>query len=361
MFKPQFSITPNIAKSLMQIESVNRAITDLPLTVKIREKLRETAKLVSTHYSTMIEGNRLTLKETTEVIRNNQHFPGRERDEEEVLGYYKALDKIESIMRPKLKITETHIHQLHALVMSGKKTKIKQTPYRDGQNVIRDSHTKTIVYLLPEAKDVPQLMKNLVVWLAETRTELPCPIRAGMAHYQFATIHPYYDGNGRTARLLATLILHVDGYDLKGFYSLEEYYGRNLSDYYKALAVGPSHNYYMGRAEADISTWLEFFCSGMANAFENVYRQAKREGATTDNNGVDLRQLDSRQKKALGLFQKSDAITAKNISKLFGIQPRTARVLCHKWVEAGFIVITDPAKKSRKYRLAKKYEGLLKS
>lgn len=50
-----------------------------------------------------------------------------------------------------------------------------------------------------------------------------------MAHYQFATIHPYYDCNGRAARLLATLTLHVDGYDLKGFYSLEEYYGRNLS------------------------------------------------------------------------------------------------------------------------------------
>lgn len=361
MFKPTFSITPNIAKALMQIESVNRAITDLPLTVKIRAKLRETAKLVSTHYSTMIEGNRLTLKEATEVIRDSQHFPGRERDEEEVLGYYKALDKIESIVRPKLKITETHIQQLHALVMSGKKSKTKPTPYRDGQNVIRDSQTKAIVYLPPEAKDVPQMMRDLVVWLEETRTELPCPIRAGMAHYQFATIHPYYDGNGRTARLLATLILHVDGYDLKGFYSLEEYYGRNLSDYYKALAVGPSHNYYMGRAEADISTWLEYFCSGMAHAFESVYRQAKREDAIPNNDGIAIKQLDSRQKKALGLFQKSDIITAQNISKLFGIQPRTARVLCHKWVEAGFIVTADPAKKSRKYRLAKKYEGLLKS
>ena len=76
-----------------------------------------------------------------------------------------------------------------------------------GQNVIRDSRSRGIVYMPPEAKDVPDLMKELVAWISSTeRKELPCPLRAGIAHYQFATIHPYYDGNGRTARLLTTLI-----------------------------------------------------------------------------------------------------------------------------------------------------------
>jgi len=344
----------------MRIEAINHAIMDLPLNITIRTKLRETAKLVSTHYSTMIEGNRLTLKEAKKVIKDNQHFPGRERDEQEVLGYYKALDNIEAIVRPKLKVTETHIQQLHALVMSKRKAKSKPTPYRDGQNVIRDSKTKAIVYLPPEKKDVPRLMKDLVIWLENSRDTLPCPIRASIAHYQFATIHPYYDGNGRTARLLATMILHIDGYDLKGFYSLEEYYGRNLPEYYKALTIGPSHNYYLGRAEADITSWVEYFCLGMADAFEYVYRQAKSESASKRHadDSVSLRHLDARQRKVLGLFQKSDVITAQNVAQLFGIQPRTARVLCQKWLQAGFIVVADPAKKSRKYRLAEKYEGL---
>ena len=60
----------------------------------------------------------------------------------------------------------------------------------------------------PEANDVPKLMKSLVNWINSSRDEIPCPIIAGIAHYQFATIHPYYDGNGRTARLLTTLVLH---------------------------------------------------------------------------------------------------------------------------------------------------------
>jgi Fic family protein len=67
--------------------------------------------------------------------------------------------------------------------------------------------------------------------------------------------HPYYDGDGRTARL----ILHLGGYDLKGLYSLEEYYARNLGAYYEAISIGDSHNYYMGRTETDITNWVEYF------------------------------------------------------------------------------------------------------
>ena len=111
----------------------------------------------------------------------------------------------------------------------------------------------------PEAKTVPGLMADLMAWINQQLYEgdLPVPLIAALAHYQFATIHPYYDGNGRTARLLANLILHKAGYGLKGIYSLDEYYARNLAGYYEALTVGPSHNYHLGRAEADVTGFLE--------------------------------------------------------------------------------------------------------
>jgi Fic family protein len=94
--------------------------------------------------------------------------------------------------------------------MSNGKENVRPTLYRDGQNVIRDGRTKAIIYMPPEAKDVKNLMAGMVDWVNKN-TELACPIIAGVAHYQFATIHPYYDGNGRTARLLTTLILHLGG------------------------------------------------------------------------------------------------------------------------------------------------------
>lgn len=125
-------------------------------------------------------------------------------------------------------------------------------------------------------------MTGMIRWINKS-TELACPIIAGIAHYQFATIHPYYDVNGRTARLLTTLILHLGGYDLKGLYSLEEYYARNLGLITKQLVLAPLNNYYMGRAEADITKWIEYFVDGMAVSFENVLkrmREAKTQKLT---------------------------------------------------------------------------------
>lgn len=356
-FAPKFTITPKIANALVRIEAAKQTIHYLPITPAVLATLRETARLFSTHYSTMIEGNRLTQEEVIRVIEKNDHFPGRERDEKEVLGYYAALEKTEQLGIAGGVVTELQIQILHALAMAGGRNKLKPTPHRDGQNVIRDSRSKGIVYMPPEAKDVPTLMKDMVAWIKTSEVaELPCPIRAGVAHYQLATIHPYYDGNGRTARLLATLVLHLGGYDLKGLYSLEEYYAQNLGQYYNALTVGPSHNYYLGRAESDISQWVEYFCNGVADSFENVKQRAQEAaGRGARDHSPLLRQLGPRQRKVLELFRSSSTITSRDIERLFGISQRTARRLLSDWVEERFIIIVDSAKKSRKYGIANEF------
>ena len=351
-----------MATALMRIEAARQAVDDLPITPSVLATLRETARLFTTHYSTLIEGNRLTQEQVSKVIEANQHFPGRERDEKEVMGYYAGLEKVERMARAGAPVSELQIQTLHALVMAEGRTRVKPTTYRDGQNVIRDGQSRRIVYLPPEAKDVPKLMKALVTWLRSSeKVGLPCPLRAGIAHYQFATIHPYYDGNGRTARLLTTLVLHLGGYDLKGLYSLEEYYARKLGDYYDALNVGPGHNYYSGRAEADITSWVEYFCEGVADSFEKVRLRAQ-DAADAGERGQSglLRQLDPRQRKALELFLDSAAITSSHLEQLFGISQRTARNVLAAWVENGFIVVGDPARKTRTYRLSADYAALLK-
>lgn len=107
----------------------------------------------------------------------------------------------------------------------------RPTPYREGQNAIRNSISGSLIYLPPEAKDVQALMAALVQLTTEAEeAKLPSPLVAGLVHYQFVMVHPYYDGNGRTARLLATFILHKCGYGLNGFFSLEEHYACDLQD-----------------------------------------------------------------------------------------------------------------------------------
>lgn len=359
MFKPNFKITPALTKTLMDIEASRQAVSALPITVSVLTSLRESARLISTHYSTQIEGNRLTQEQVEDVIHGGT-FPNRERDEREVKDYYKALDYLDDLIKKNTPLIEEHdIKVLHSLVMNGK---IKPTPYRDGQNVIRDSGSGAIVYMPPEAKDVSNLMGELISWINEQliEGELPVPMIAAIVHYQFATIHPYYDGNGRTARLLTNWVLHKSGYGLKGIYSLEEYYARNLQAYYQALSVGESHNYYFGRIGSDITDWVVYFCGGMADSFNNIRVKASESSkqGNIDHSHL-LRELDQRQKKVLSLFSKNKYVTTLEVSELLGIHKRTALNLCKKWYEDGFIIQHGQAYKSRKYELATRWLELL--
>lgn len=358
-FNPVYTINPAIANYLMRIEAAKQKVAFLPVNPTVLASLRETAKLYTAHYSTMIEGNQLKAEEVREVIKLDGHFPGRERDENEVKGYYSALAQLEQYVAQNHPLTEKVIQMLQALVMSDGRSRVKPTPYREGQNVIKDGNTSSIVYMPPEYKDVPGLMRNLVLWIKENDV-LPCPIVAAIAHYQFATIHPYFDGNGRTSRLLTTYLLHLGGYDLKGLYSLEEYYAKNLPGYYRAISVGPSHNYYFGRAESDITEWIEYFTEGMALAFEKVVSQmqSSNEQGEKDHSAL-IRTLDPKQRKALEIFKQYDVVTSKQIGDLFGFKPRTNAALCKKWVDSGFLVITDQSFKARKYKLARKFQRLL--
>ena len=360
MFEPQFAITAAMATSLMAIEADRQTILELPVNVEVLAGLRETARLVATHYSTQIEGNRLTQAQVAEVLAGG-HFPGRERDEDEVRNYYLALERIEALAAEPGPIGEAELRRIHGLGYAGKAA---GTTYREGRNVIRDAATGRIVYMPPEAGDVPGLMAELFSWINGqiSARELPAPIIAAIAHYQYATVHPYFDGNGRTARLLTTLILHRTGYGLKGIYSLDEHYARDLPAYYEALTVGPSHNYYMGRAEADITAFVDYFCRSMADALGAVrarcaeVRKARLVGR---DDAATLRSLDPRRRRLLELFRAQTEATSAEMATQLGLSARTVAGLCRTWVADGFLEIHDPARKSRTYRLGAAYTRLI--
>src|SRR5262245_58124169 len=114
-YTPIFTITPKIANFLIRIERAKERIAHLPLTPTVLISLRETARLLTTHYSTMIEGNQLAAEQVNEVIQHEGHFPGRERDEGEIKGYYAALQRVEQWALQHIAITEMHIQTLHAI------------------------------------------------------------------------------------------------------------------------------------------------------------------------------------------------------------------------------------------------------
>lgn len=361
-WNPRFLITPAIARDLMRIEAARTVVENAALPPAAAEELRRRARVRSTHFSTRIEGNRLTLDEAERVIAGQSiSVAGRERDVREVQNYWNAFMRVEEWARRRRPLTEDMIQRLHALVDKG--ARAKPTPYRDGQNVIRDSSTGRIVYLPPMASEVPELMATLVAWCNRTiRDELPVPLIAGLVHYQFVTIHPYFDGNGRTARLLATFLLHQGGYGLNGIFSLEEYHARDLDAYYGALAVHPHHNYYEGRAEADLTPWLEYFGRTLARVFTIAEEEAlrvMRDGMPAEPDA--LRKLDVRARRVLALFLNSELITAADVALLFGFSDRAARSLLQDLVAQGVLEVRNPSNRARGYGLSEVYRKLVGS
>lgn len=355
-WKPNYTITPKVARLLMAIETTRAEIDHIPLPPTVEAELRRQARVRSTHFSTRIEGNRLSLAEAAKVIGGSKtEFHGRERDVREVKNYWNALIRVEEWAEAKRPISEDLVRRLHALIEHGPRS--RPTPYRDGQNVIRDSASRAIVYLPPEAGDVPGLMAAFVRWITEAeKTGVPVPIIAGLAHYQFVTIHPYYDGNGRTARLLATFLMHRGGYGLHGFLSIEEHHARDLAGYYRALSVHPHHNYYEGRAKADLTPWVDHFITTVAGTYDVVRKEARlliKEGTAVE--PAPLRQLDRRARVVLGLFAKTDRIAAPEVAQALGLSERMVRILLKQWVENGWLTVTDPSRRKRAYELTAIY------
>jgi len=361
-WQPIYTITPTIASALMEIEAARAVVEHIPLSLAAQAELRHRARIRSTHYSTRIEGNRLTLEEAEQVIEGKPFtFHGRERDVGEVQNYWNALLRVEEWAEKKKPFTEDLIKRLHALVEKGKRA--LPSTYREGQNVIRDSASGTIVYMPPEAKDVPHLMASMVEWVKNSEKDgLPIPLIAALVHYQFVTIHPYYDGNGRTARLLATFILHRGGYGLNGFFSLEEHHARDLASYYQSLVTHPHYNYYEGRAEANLTPWLEYFINTLVGVFNSAREEALRRcDKHIPAMPEALRRLDPRARAVLALFVNAENITTSDVTRTLGLSERMARNLLIQWVEDGWLEIADPSRRARNYILSAVYRQYIGS
>ena len=127
-FKPLFNLTKTMTRNLLRIEATKTQIIDLPMTAAVLTGLRESARLFSTHYSTMIEGNKLNPEQIAAVITENKTFVGRERDAKEVAGYYQALTLVEKKAQSRTPLTEKFIQEIHSIVMSDGVEKTKPTP-----------------------------------------------------------------------------------------------------------------------------------------------------------------------------------------------------------------------------------------
>lgn len=362
-YNPQFKVSSKIVTCLTSIEKAKEAVDGLHLPFDLELKFRKEAFVKSTHYSTKIEGNTLSMAQTRKLLEG-QDIIARERDKREVLNYYDCLEFISKSAQSKKLVTEKLIKEIHAINLNGILKGKLRGHYREAQNVIMNSAAKSIVYMPPEAKDVDPLMKNLVGWLNHEKDIHPI-IKAGVAHYQFVTIHPFMDGNGRTARALATYILYHANYDLKQFISLEEFYSEDRSKYYQELQNCQGHNYY-NRPNADITSWLEYFIYGVAVVFEEVKNNAVEANKKSRSEAPKeiiklLENIGQRERRLLKFFKKEAQLKTNDVSKLFKIKDRSARDLIKRWLDMNLLERKGTGDKNAYYVLTPQYRKLIDS
>ena len=151
--------------------------------------------------------------------------------------------------------------------------------------------TKEIIYTPPTPLQVPPLMAEFVFWLNAEREVHPILV-AGVAQYQLVHIHPFLDGNGRTARLLSMLCLYRKGYDFKRLFTLSEYYDHDRASYYRAIQS-------VRERELDLTEWLEYFTNGLRSQLAEV--QEKGESLIRLDVLTNQHKLTARQRVALEL------------------------------------------------------------
>jgi len=365
-YSPRFSYTHAMVGHLMQIEGACRLVDVLLLPPDAAFLLKYDAQRRSTRYSTAIEGNTLDLEEIRRGIALGDRTGTRQ--EQEVRNYWRALEWLESQVEEKARFSEEFLRRLHRIILvRGRGRRGERSDYRTEECPVVDLATGQVDYGPPRPEEVPSLMQALVAWRnSPEATLLPGPVRAGILAYQFVTIHPFPDGNGRTARALATAELWFGGYRMRGFLSMEEEYFRDLPRYYESLQMGLPMDYYEGRHDPDLTPWLSYFLEIMALAARRVSERALEVHEAMPPPQVPWEALNRRQQQLLSRLVLAEAegeealtFTPGDIADWFMVSTQTARTWLQEWHEAGFIEPASGEQRIRSWALQQPFADLV--
>ncbi len=331
MFNPNFRYTNKIVNNLVEIASARETVLNSYLVPKWEVSLRKDALIRATHASTAIEGNPLTLEEVSMLASGRKVMAAR-KAELEVMNYLRVLENIEKYQEQG-KITENIILKLHKEVSKDVLEKPEhEGRYRELQVYVGNRITGKVVFMPPPPEDVPGLMRGFIEWVNSNESyHLDPVIVAGISHYEFVRIHPFIDGNGRTARALATLILNLREFDIKRFFALDDYYDSDRRAYYNALdSVDPR--------TLDLTQWLEYFTDGVLISITKVKEKVLRlslEKHKKESKGQIA--LTERQMKIIENIQNDGKITAGDVAKMFKVTRQAALKELSKLVKLGII------------------------
>ncbi len=315
MYSPKFTITNKILKNIGIIEACKEVVDHAPLLPYYEKQFRNDALVRAVHHGTHIEGNELNLSQAEKVMMG-QDVVARERDIQEVINYRKTMNYINDLgfKIKDLRIDEEIIKKLHKITINKILPEEKCGEYRKTQVVVKNNQTLEVSFRPPQAKAISPQIRDLIVFINSSLDQDIHPVlKSGIVHYELVRIHPFLDGNGRVARALSTLILFLEGYDIRKFFSLEEYFDSQATNYYRALQS-------VEKSGGDLTFWLEYFTEGLAIELSKIKEKVEKisvDGKLREKLGGKPLLLTDRQLKIVEYIQKTGYLQNRAFSGLF--------------------------------------------
>lgn len=348
------TLTNEILKRITAIDENRFFAGKVELPALTQNRLRKNSKKKSTYASNKIEGNPLTEAQVGEVIENDAHKHYL-KPEQEVRNYFSALNLLEEKIKSKIPFSKELILEVQAAVENGaskEKIGLRGAMPPGMLFAVYDSETGNPDYIPPEHSEIPSLLDELTEYV-NTTDDHPL-IVAAVVHYQLVTIHPFEDGNGRTARLMSGYILDLNGYGFSGIGSLDEYFAYDPDEYYSSLQMDLPALYYSGRENPPHpEIWINYFLRMMELYSKKVCEITSSSSA--DDLASSLSHLNAKEKEFLRfLLQKQIfEFTPIEISKQLGVTNKTVINRCAGLVESGFLIPNIVRERIRSYSLSK--------
>lgn len=281
--------------------------------------------------SSRIEGTKTEMDEA--LMEKENIDPERRDDWEEVQNYIKAMNEAIEALK-KLPISKRLIKQTHETLWQGVRGEVKQPgEFRISQNWIGGSNLTNAFYIPPHQDEVEDLMSDLESFIHNEELDVPHLIKLAIVHYQFETIHPFLDGNGRIGRLLITLYLVSNGLLNYPSLYLSDFFERNKGAYYDALTVVRSSN--------DLIHWIKFFLTAVIETskksietFNGILELKSKMDVFVASLG---RKAENGQKLITYLYRQP-VIDSKKAMEVLGVSAKTAGSLLKDFEKEGILV-----------------------
>lgn len=328
MFSPKYTISSRLLANIKRITEIITVLNNQRFSDVVLAELEKRAREISAFSSTSIEGNPLPLTDVKRILKNKPEYI---RDsEKEVLNYNKALIELNDLIKGRNQFFNLSlILKIQKMVTQDLIERHRCGKLRAEPVFVNNPKTRQAVYLPPEHAEVPILMKELIEYVLKNENIIDPLILAGIFHKQFVVIHPFIDGNGRTARLAMKVLLAKMGLNTFNLFSFENYYNQNVSKYFQE--VGLLGNYYDLRNAIDFTSWLEYFTDGIIDELLRVEKLLALENVSPGN------ELKPYHQKIISYIEKHGYIADRDYAKLTARAKPTRNLDFRKLIGMGII------------------------